>query len=235
MIHNYCNTQDFLSFLPLRLDEQQVKEIAKLNSGLTSIDEISCYLASGDYIPVVKAVWAEKNELLRLNWLKEQEANLHAPLLAELGLAEFMANPTTDTVCQLSFPLIKAASKRVAQDALAIKDASLQDAMYVFELTYTEILNHLCQQKLNSSLYSITEENKEKCAQYIKDKLKEVFQKSIEVNQQMPNPIWIGYHGLEALFGKVTIYPQSEINDKQKKFAENLLKDLQKLMGKASF
>ena len=111
-------------------------------------------MKKSDYIPILKAIWSERNRTLRLKWLQSHAAEFHAPLMYEQAISEFVVNPTAATLFQKTLPLIRAATFRVYQDSQCCKDSSVckGDAPLRMESTYRISLNRQIEKRYKQSL-----------------------------------------------------------------------------------
>ena len=84
------HARDAVAFCQIRNDPEAVAAIIQAGKaeGLSKSDELKALAEKGEYIPVLKAVWSERDRSRRLEWLRAN-ASLHAPLMFELALAEF--------------------------------------------------------------------------------------------------------------------------------------------------
>ena len=220
---NYCHSQSVVTFSEIRNDQKEANKIIKANTGLSHLSEIADKLSSGDYIPVLKAVWSEKDKPKRLQWLREQvNDGLHAILCFELAVAEFAAAPTADTLNLIALPLIKAGVFRTKQDEKCINDNSLGDAYYLLEVNYWRSLRNIASRKGQSIEQMMADEEwKKKREDAIFAKMKEIAERSLIIS--LPSPKWIAYHGLSAFIGDISIKSVDECKQIRDAFAKETI------------
>jgi hypothetical protein len=232
---NHC---DPVLFPENRFDPKSVKDILKNNNGLDS-PELSKNLREASYIKVFKAIWSEKNKERRLDFLRNN-AGLHAPLLFELGMAEVakelpkvqkdyndeaMKEKIREAVA-VAMSYFTAASKRVFQDALAVNDHSLEDAGLVMFMIYNKGLSDLLNNRTGKNWEDFYSKELSKGKE--KAKVKEIFQKTL--TESLPNPTWVGKHGLSYTFsGRVELYPYNEAKEKQNNCAKKIIEAFDKI------
>lgn len=227
---NVSNHHDVVSFCYLRLDPPQVTKIMRLNAqGLSQVEVCEESLRNGHYIPVLSAVWGEKNKVLRLDWLRSRALELHAPLMFEQAIAEFVNSPNTETVIRISLPLIRAASFRVYQDSACCKDLSVcsEGGSAQMETIYMQALERTMKKYAPKlSIEEIQSKNQAEIQLERIELLRKIVERSIEAPEEFPNPTWISYHGMEAIFGSSKMHPASEFGNKRKEVAEKVLPQL---------
>lgn len=205
------------------------KIIQKYKSvGLSNRNALDDALARVDYITVLSHVWAERNRESRLTWLREKEGEMHAPLLFELAIAEFNAAPTVETVINVAYPLLKAATLRVMQDAACSKDLSVKngDLALRLEMTYTAALEKKTQEVLHQSLEEIKSVDINQWNGAFRTKGVKLLDSTI--GKPLPNPQWVDSHGMGKFMGARYTYSMEECARIRNEFA---LKNLSKYMN----
>lgn len=167
---------DVIAFLGYRPERSNLKKLENLN--------LPQLLKDGLYIPVLQNVWTQFDQPRRLQWLREQP-QIHAPLLAERAIEEFIANPTVNTVIEIALPLIKAAEFRVRQDAVGVIDDSFASAYRDLQAIYLPKLDTLCGKNLDMSLYDIISANAQKLQEFVEKKIDEIV--SLTFTEQLPS------------------------------------------------
>lgn len=221
---SYTNLQSVVSFCDTRLIPAKVQVIINEGKavGLSNGEALNEQLKNSDYIPVLKAIWSERDRSRRLEWLRSHAPEMHAPLMYEQALAEFVASQTVETVTKISLPLIQAATFRVYQDSQCSSDASVYkgDAPVRMKLTYLKSLDTLTKKFLKTPLSEIKAENN-----YMAAKVVEVAQASM--SQELPSPNWIGHHGMSVFIdGKIAMHPEENHKEIRKKAAEEIIEKL---------
>lgn len=228
---NYSNVSSTVSFSELRLNQKEVATVIRQNSqGLSHSEILDQNLAQGNYIPVLSAIWGEKDKLRRLDWLRSQEHQLHAPLMFEQAIAEFTNSPTAETVATISLPLIRAAAFRVHQDAQCSRDASVYngDASPRMQNTYVMALQNAIKKYAPSlRLEKIQEEKRDEMQVEIKKKLREIVEKTLSAPNTLPDPTWIGYHSIMSVFGEAPqMHPREEFDKKRQEMVQSIMPQL---------
>ena len=141
-VMHFSNPQNVVAFCEVRLDQAAVTKIIQKEAGLTKEDQLIRHLALGEYMPVLKAIWSERDRSKRLQWLRSHQSEMHAPLLYEQAVVEFSQSPTEETLLQVSFPLLFEAGFRVFQDSQCCQDASVKqgDCVMRMQLVYQNSL-----------------------------------------------------------------------------------------------
>ncbi len=223
---NSTNPTSIVTFSERRLDPVFGNEIIKegQKEGLSNSKNLNENLNASEYIPVLKAIWSERNKNRRLEWLHSHAFEMHAPLMYEQSIAEFVISPTVETVNQISIPLIQAASFRVIQDSKCSTDPSVfnGDAALRMKMTYQKVLNNQTEKHLFKKLEAIISENKNVIISAVKTKVLEIAQSSI--SQELPSPNWIGSHGLNVFItGKIEMYPITDFKKIRDKIANETI------------
>lgn len=224
---SFSNPQNVVAFCEKRLDKEAVSQIIKKHNEGVNSPEIEEKLESNDYISTLSLIWGERDAARRLSWLRNHADRLHAPLLYEQAIAEFKESPTVETVIQVSLPLIKAASSRVAQDAQCSQDASVYsgDAHIRMEYVYNRALMDVQKKYAPSlNLNNILSENKNIIKKTTLNKLKEVAEQSIKNPNMLPSPAWIGFHGMSCFIqGHPNMLPSQQFEEKRSDVAKKFL------------
>jgi hypothetical protein len=220
---NIVNPSDIVCFCSLRNNPEAADRIVRESHGLSDLETIERNLASGDYTSVLKAVWSERDRSKRLTWLRDHFRLLHAPLMYELAIAEFVAQPSVETINKISIPLMKVASFRIAQDASCVNDSSAQAGVSAMEYVYTTALRTQVEKKLpNISLEHIFEQNRDERLACIKAKVREVAEMSKHTH--LPDPTWIAFHGMKVIItGHVEMAPQERWHELTDQVANKIL------------
>ncbi len=121
-----------------RLDPQFLEQIRNdINNIGVETPDLEKDLQKGEYIPVLSAIWGERDQSRLVQWLRKH-AGYHAPLMFERAIAEFEAVPTVQTVVRVSLPWIHAAAVRTYQDQRCLLNHSSESRM--LSDTYLELL-----------------------------------------------------------------------------------------------
>lgn len=188
------NNGSTIQFSEFRSESKVVEKIREeiIANGLNLNNEAFLLqkLENSEYVPILKALWSETDEKVRLEWLRSH-AGYHAPLMYELAIEEFVNTPSMDTYRKISIPLMKAAAQRAFQDANCLidlvaaqllphtMDNAYQKALLKEVNKYTDLsIDHICRFKSLTYLLSDTR---------IKEALKAVD------TPGFPNPQWISY------------------------------------------
>jgi hypothetical protein len=208
----FGNPLNVVSFCEKRLAPSEVdKIIQEGKEGLSNTEKLNGHLAKSEYIPVLKAIWRERDRARRLTWLQSHASELHAPLMFEQALAEFVNVPTIETLFNTSLPLIRAAVFRVEQDSVCSADASVchGDAPSRMLMLYQKIIFGLTQKHLQKDLALLIMENETLVQSNCIAKVLEVARLSLTC--ELPSPTWIGFHGLNVMLeGKILMHPDDQ-------------------------
>jgi hypothetical protein len=216
---------DILGFCTLRNNRLGVDRIiqAGMAEGLSKEKDLLGYLESSDYISVLKAVWSERDKERRLTWLREH-SSIHAPLMFEQALAEFVKAPSKETIQKVSMPLIAAATHRVHQDCLchlftAMCGSLSQDLATVYKNSLAacakKYMSHT--EDVPSLLQGDKEATREKVCQTMRACL----------STSMPNPKWAKWPGQDVLFEIDDLTPE-EWKSVRCVYAESVIKKFDK-------
>ncbi len=165
-------------------------------------------LQAGNYGPVLKSLWCERDRTRRLDWLRSKANELHPPLMFEQAIAEFGADPTATTVNLVSIPMMQGAAFRVTQDFACAADRSVrvEGAADCLVKIYMERLEKQVQLKLRCSIKDISSDERDPACLA---KIREIAQAAID--QTLPSPRWVGWHRMDgSLKGFPSMYPESE-------------------------
>ncbi len=203
-----------------KIAERYIEE--SMSSAATSTwtpEEFEELLRKGDYRTIIA------NHSSPLDWLKEKHPQLHALLLYEEGLKEFSANPTEETVCQITLPLFKAAKFRVQQDVQCLEKPDSR-IVKLFSSLYNFSLNNLVQGQLNKELKTIKGTKKTEILEASNRKIIEVAQQTIET--ELPSPKWINFfkNGLN-LTQNLSFCSSGQEQSIRRRFAEEKLKPIE--------
>lgn len=97
-----------------------------------------------DWVRIARGVWAERDRAFRLDWLRSLEDVAHPILLAELAVAEFVADPTTRTLERRSVPILTFAMERVREEAKAFQIPEDQNWDGKLWRVYHNVLCKIC-------------------------------------------------------------------------------------------
>lgn len=180
---------------------------------------------SGEYPEVLGAIWKDKTH--RLTFLQQLAPQLHGVLLFELGMAEFLASKTVETVNLVVLPLFKAAVFRVRQDAQCSQDPSIcyGDADTRLSLVYAKSLDTATKKYLGQSLEEVQAVHIPERHAAIKARIRDTALASQQID--LPSPHWLRFHGMSHFFSEST--PMHSITDIKKirdNFADQVLKEL---------
>ena len=218
--------QNVVNFCEKRLDVTAFEQEFSQPQPLT-LEQISQQLASGDYIPVLKALWSEQDKQRRFEWLRQQEKDLHAPLLFEQAIAEFEVLPTIETIIKTCIPLISIANFRVKQDMQCSKDPSVckGDAAIRMQNTYNQALAKKAGKNLYKRVCSTIEKNHPQETIDLYQKVTEAAEERKSKN--LPNPTWIGFHGMSMFFSNIStppMHPSEEFKQIREAYADEFIK-----------
>lgn len=233
-IYNLQNPGNVVSYSETRLNPQAVNHIIKQGKqeGLSNSKALNENLKSSQYIPVLNAIWSERDKNRRLEWLRSHESEMHAPLMFEQAITEFVIKPTVETIIQISIPLIKAASFRVVQDSKCSTDPSVfnGDAAQRMEMTYLTSLNTQTEIHINKKLVTIISENEDAIKSAVNAKVLKIAHSSI--TQDLPSPNWIGHHGLSVFrSGNIEMHSTADFKNHRDKVANDTIKKLNTKQG----
>lgn len=223
-MNTIIHSRSTVSFAYTLLNDAQLKMTIIGEKGITLETDES--LKKCDYISVLKAIWSENDTARRVAWLRSHASELHAPLMYEQAIAEFLIAPTIDTVKQVSLPLLKSATFRVEQDSKCSKDISVNngDAHICMDETYKMVLNARVVKILNKSIPDIAQNCKDTILANVNQKMITTAQASLAT--QLPSPNWIRFHGIDALMGTNSMHPESEFKKYRDEYANNMLAKL---------
>jgi hypothetical protein len=191
-------------------------------AGLANPDELQACLQNGEYIPVLKAIWSERDLERRVSWLR-QYSSLHAPLMFELAMAEFEHSPTRETLAFVSFPLIHAAASRVLQDCscsvdrIEKLDAKAPDIV-IRQIYFGSIDLFLTKIRCKAVLQFSEDTNLP-----LLEKTKETMRQSLSA--PLPTPEWLKAYGKSLLGREIIMASSSEWKQRRVFFARELLKN----------
>ncbi len=143
-----ASIRDYCQFIR-RIEPKQLDAIRNNGTGLDTPD-LEESLKNGEYKPVLNAIWSARDRVRCLKWLREHESQLHAPLLCEQAIEEFLADPALGTVLLQSIPRLRAAQFREMQDGKCIKNTS-NHVMGLIS-TYWVVLREAVQTEINQDL-----------------------------------------------------------------------------------
>lgn len=170
-----------------RLDPEFIKQIRN-DAGDADVraPDVENYLKKGMYIPVLTAIWGERDQGRLVQWLRSH-AEYHAPLMFERAIVEFEVAPTLQTVVRVSLPWLQAAAFRTYQDQTCLLNYS-PDHTELFD-TYRQLLK----QKMGESgldLEVIKVEYKDALYRNTFNWLSQ-FVNNVDTST-LPSPDWIG-------------------------------------------
>jgi hypothetical protein len=168
--------QGVMRFCENRLDLESFNAIVKDNpQGLSDLEFIETALKAGDFVSVLLSVCGERDESLRLDWLRANEHRFQLIFPYERVLAEFMKNPTKENMLKKAMPLFKMATYRNQMDALCSTDISIKrDLCSKVESAYFSILSDKMKEHLGLEPFSL--ENQKELLSFILSGLKELEQ-----------------------------------------------------------
>lgn len=137
---------------------------------------------SDDLVNILKKIWQESNDSLRLNWLREREGEMQAPLLFELGLAEFRCDPKEETLHEKTLPLFTLGMFRAWSDEHCI--TSTPCAFYQLRAIYDTALEQLVG-KHRGPIFNPGKVDIHKFKQKVEKSVR------LSLEQELPSPIWI--------------------------------------------
>lgn len=189
-------SSDVLAYCRKRLDLPVMDAIIKANRAGLDAPGLEDNLQNGTYIPVLSAVWGERDKAKRIDWLR-LHADLHPPLMFERAIAEFVAAPTAETVTKLVVPLMHAAAFRIHQDAECLLESEplgkfLEDRMYIVYLSLLAKVGKKHAPELN--LEQIMMAEKDGIDENSCKRLARIASITLRCPELLPNPVWISYH-----------------------------------------
>lgn len=227
---HFVNRNNVIDYCEIACDASQVSEIIRKYKavGLSNIETLQEQLNQSDYIPVLTAVWSERDKAKRLVWLRSVSDQMHAPLMYEQAISEFTQNPMVETIIHVTMPLIKAAGIRVIQDGSCSKDPSVSkgDHFTRMEIAYQHRLSVQVKKHLNkewADLSGSIEEN----YPVISEKVIEILEKTMTTN--LPDPSWIRHHGVGAFLGNMEMLSSSLHKSVRDMLAEEFVSQLKTL------
>lgn len=227
------NTQDTASFCVLRNCPQEVQKIISAGraEGLRETTSLSHLLTQGNYIPVLKAIWSERDRARRLVWLREK-TELHAPLMFEQAIAEFVNFPSARTIHLVSIPLIEAAKFRVQQDCQCSQDFHISNGdMHEFmATTYLNSLERASQKYLHQSV-DLSGSFEGEYLAILNMKIKTIRQSTLS---RLPDPEWTKWHSPNALFWNMPMRCSFEWKPLRDAFAKHVEAQLAEIIYPAA-
>ena len=145
-------------------------------------------------------------------------------MLFELGLAEFQASPTLETIRNVTAPFFIFAKLRMDQDTTCLDDPSLKEAGAQMLLTYLVSLNNLTNQNgfcrpQVAAAFSYDKLIASKISDLAKRFLKE----------KLPPPYWISSHGTQRADAPGTLKPENEWAPLREAYMNTILDELNKM------
>ena len=176
-----------INFCSNRNNRVKANEIIQANLNGLSGEAATKALKVQDYARVLRKVWGERDGTVRVSWLREQG---YAPfILPERALAELKANPTKETLLEVTLPLIRLGSIRLRMDMACSNDSSLEGGYNHVENVYAASLESLAK-KYSVSLQITQEEQIGSLNTTVK--LFQNYVKSLEENpHQLPKADWL--------------------------------------------
>ena len=195
-----------MHFCANRLNSQTVNQIIRANlQGLSDTDALDTALRVGDYVSVLRPLWAERNRSFRLDWLRMEEKKFHPVLPFERAMAEFKANPTRQTLVEISLPHLVIASFRNEMDALCSTDKSIAGPCGEMKNTYDLALIGLVEKLLPSALsegkrkgISLSSGEGRTRLEAILSLLRELEEELVKEASSFPSPTWLEHYGLSG-------------------------------------
>ena len=224
-VHNFVTPGNIVLYVGMRNNAAKMQGIIRDGKGIEEERVRGC-IERGEYIEALNAIWSERDRPKRLDFLRTH-AKEHAPILFELAVAEAAAvipkegydSATHDAeirrvVSEVAMPLIKYAGLRVIEDAVAIDDASLQDAHAVMDDAYILALQNLIKKRTGKQNTSFVDNKR------MTQRLIEILER--DVDGEMPSPKWVALHGLRIkIDGSITLH-DDRVDRQQAKRAELL-------------
>lgn len=194
---NIINSRDVVSFCGKRLDPREASAV--MNREGVQARSLEENLQSSNYIPVLTAVWGERDKQRRLEWLRSH-ADLHAPLLFELAIAEFVAQPMVDTLASIVVPLIQAATFRAHQDSQCSMDSSVHgNVPMTMRMVYGESLKTAVKKYVPSlDLEALFTERDAQIQAGIEGRLRAIAMRTLQHPETLPDPTWTSHHGIKS-------------------------------------
>lgn len=197
----FHNPDSPILFCKMQIQPEKLSQLSTSSPYLNGLNYLGIIdnLNACMYPPLLLAIWGEKNNSRRLAWLKEH-AGLHALLMCERAIAEFVANPCVATITTVALPLIEAASCRMVQDCTCSTDPTVcDDAHTKLKEIYLQVLvKKIDELTPHLSLATIRSNQDKIISQKSREKVIEVLTQSIENPDSLPSPEWISQHGLRA-------------------------------------
>lgn len=226
---HFSSSLSTVNFCDKRLDPKEANTImAKHEKDCLAPEKNKRYIQlahEGNYPEVLGAIWKDKDN--RLSFLRQLAPELHGVLLFELGMAEFLASKTVETVNLVVLPLFKAAIFRIRQDARCSQDPSVSfgDADERLAMVYSQSLDTATKKYLGQSLEQIQTVLVDQRRAAFVERLRQTALAS--KTTELPSPKWIGFHGMQKFIsGDMPMHSYQECKRIRDAFADKLLEDI---------
>ncbi len=191
--------ENAMIFSTYRLNGQAIRKIKEhYPQGLaTNPAAIDTALKAGDYVSVLRPLWAETDRPKRLDWLRANEHKFYPVLPFERAMAEFKANPTVDTIIRISKPLLTFGHLRNTMDAKCSTDLSIEGPSQEMRDSYNTAFGNLVSKELGSIPLISREQHKETVRAVISH-LKELEEELSKADSTVPSPAWLEFYGING-------------------------------------
>jgi hypothetical protein len=183
---------------------------------------VAKHLVEGHYIPLLQSLHAKKSPE-RLSWL-ETHADMHAPLIYELGIEHFKAKPSEKTFL-ISSVLIKAATFRAKQDSQCCLDPDIANGGVADQMNgiYESQLDKL---RRKAKIPSLSLGNKTINSVVVAG----VFDATLQsARKELPPPTWIGLSNTKTAWydhktppGEAYMYPSTTHKEIRDEYAKSV-------------
>lgn len=217
-IKSFCQNRNVSEETDKLIEQNRKSE----KPGLSDEGHVDKLLSEGQYKKVMVALWSEKNRARSLTWLQRHEPELHVPLLYEQAIAEFVVNPSIETIRDKTIPLLKIAKMRFVQDAICIDGKSAKD----FEADMTSIYEITLLEAGKEYLPDVKLLDVKADANIASKKVINALSRTIEIIGTLPSPEWIASSDLHKELKKNTGFFDSRWNGKRIFFAQEMIKKI---------
>ncbi len=209
IIKDQDQLDDIIIFTFKRNQPHAVQKIALDNNGMNNMNALENNLQSGDYIPVLKALWSEKDIKKKIDWLQEKKHESHPILLFELSVEVVKEDPSLSNL-EESLYLLELGKYRTDLDAICVSDSSALAAAQSLYNNYSKVIATVVSQNPSLKEMLTTGQSKEMNVRILQKLLISLKQVQQKLNS-LPPPNWVSTHALQMLFSEkqVTISPRA--------------------------
>ena len=135
--------EDFtlLDLVSKRENKSLLSTLQEHYEGLLSIDVMRTLLDTQDYGAVLKCLYSEKNQQLRLGFLRNHAHEGHALLLFELALEELRASPTMETFVKKTQLYLQLGLFRLDQDLSCMESLEFESVKHKLAFDYQKTID----------------------------------------------------------------------------------------------